>query len=508
LCPAGVYLCSVNDDIRNDSYDIQEEIFDGSQELAHDLLLHLNGRDPYIVGAANIGKSTLTDRLIDNIIAEHAISTSKPRKRKLTQKEKKQSRFGTKSNAEKDQKRYETLQKSRVTRSSLPGTTLQNIRVPCFPDHTRALWDTPGLLLDPSLSHYPIRDFRRIKAMKPMRIRPQWHEVERKSFAVLVLESSSLCKSDDNDDEEEEDDDGPLPLLRIEIRLKKKKQAMNDPEPVHLVWNSTLNDILTTNIVSIEESHSAEKKRMKAMEQTKQEAREEGEKESESPPTAVARTPEEQARYKKHKRRQYEERKKEQMAALGQEKYNDLQKHEQQQNQRDRQKRPAALEMVSEDVIPAGSAREIDIEHFGSLGIVSPSTEALVRVFAPNKGIRPVCHSPMVVPPQWEDYLMEGVDESENNMTTLMMERKNRGLSVQEEEGWNNLESDEEEWGHLSWDDNHDLGSYTQDRDNNLSNDDRHWTEFSGEKVGWKFYDKPQYHRGALVDGWQEMKDE
>lgn len=166
--------------------------------------------------------------------------------------------------------------------------------------------------------------------------------------------------------------------------------------------------------------------------------------------------------------------------------------------------------MVSEDVIPAGTAREIDIEHFGSLGIVSPSTEALVRVFAPTKGIRPVCHSPMVVPPQWEEYLMDGVDESEDSMTRNKLERKNRGLSVHEEDeaGWNNVESDQEEWGHLSWDDDPDLGSFAQDRDNTLSDDGRHWTEFSGEKVGWKFYDKPQYYRGALVDGWQEMKDE
>ena len=71
-------------------------------------------------------------------------------------------------------------------------------------------------------------------AMKPMKIRPQWHEVDRKSFAMFVLESLSFCKSDN--DNKKDDDDGPIPLLRIEIRLKKKKQAMNDPEPVHLVW--------------------------------------------------------------------------------------------------------------------------------------------------------------------------------------------------------------------------------------------------------------------------------
>jgi hypothetical protein len=66
--------------------------------------------------------------------------------------------------------RMEKLQKSRITKSELPGTTLQNIRVPCFKDHLQALWDTPGLLLDESLKHFPIRDLRVLRAPRPEQI--------------------------------------------------------------------------------------------------------------------------------------------------------------------------------------------------------------------------------------------------------------------------------------------------------------------------------------------------
>ena len=61
--PADVYLCSVkedeDEDEDNDDHDgpCTEEMFDGSQELARDLH-QLDGGDPYVVGAANIGKRT------------------------------------------------------------------------------------------------------------------------------------------------------------------------------------------------------------------------------------------------------------------------------------------------------------------------------------------------------------------------------------------------------------------------------------------------------------------
>ena len=100
LNPAEVYLCSVDE---ND----EEEIFDGAQQLSSDLLQHLNGRDTYVIGAANIGKSTLTDRIINNIIK---IQQPKAPTRAKTEKEKKKRRFMKASEDRKDQLRYEAIQ--------------------------------------------------------------------------------------------------------------------------------------------------------------------------------------------------------------------------------------------------------------------------------------------------------------------------------------------------------------------------------------------------------------
>jgi len=54
--PAAVYLCSEEREVRSKT--------GGLRRLAQDLWQHLNGRDVYVVGAANLGKSTLTDLLI------------------------------------------------------------------------------------------------------------------------------------------------------------------------------------------------------------------------------------------------------------------------------------------------------------------------------------------------------------------------------------------------------------------------------------------------------------
>ena len=294
LNPADVYLCSVDAD------HYEEDIFNGSQQLSSDLLKHLNGRDTYVIGAANIGKSTLTDRLIDNIIKTHQLKEEAPwaYRKRLSKKEQKKRRYGRSSEERLEEKRYKTIQDARVTKSSLPGTTLNNVRVPCFADHTQAVWDTPGLLLDPSLKHYPIRDFARIKAMKPSKVVPQWHDSgDRKSFALLVYEKSNQCNNTDI-----------IPLLRIEIRLRKPKDAQShdDVAPVKLVWNSILNPILSTSISSIEEAHSLEDGIEKAARDAAQKRREEA-KSIES----TQRTPEEKAKEKERKRKLFLEKRRE-----------------------------------------------------------------------------------------------------------------------------------------------------------------------------------------------------
>ena len=576
LNPAEVYLCSVDvDDDGNDNDEryksnsgskgnrpnnkpfiqIGGKIFDGAKQLADDLYQHLDGRDPYIVGAANIGKSTLTDCCIDNLI-QHAKDdgTIKPANRRrvpLTKKEQKRKRYGPNRNM--DQRRYEDIQKARVTKSSLPGTTLQNVRVPCFPNHTQALWDTPGLLLDPSLGHYPIKDFRRLKAMRPKRIRPQWHAVEdKRGFALLVLEkeynapSSSLLSSDSKVvvkereldlaiiGENEEQDDGILPLLRIEIRLKKddnghgnnkgsKNSSKAVDSPVHLVWNSTLNNVLSTEVTSIEECHSAEKRRGEKMEQEKQQANSRsngGTDEDESSATDTwRRTPEERAKYKEEKRRQYQEKKQAEIAEMGLEQWNQLQKEE--QHQTDRLKHLSVLQKVTEDVIlRPNRSMEISIEHFGSLGIVSPA-ECMVRVFAPSKGIRPVCHPAMAVPKKWEEYVIDAhEDEDEDEIQEDdFVDFNEMGESWDDEDGEIDPDQDgfqydsgEDDLEDDSWYDEMDEPISTKpdygDTDQSDDDNDRRWTEFSGENVGWVFDDKPRFVRGAFVDGWNPVTED
>lgn len=99
---------------------------EGLPKLADYLALKHQGRDIFVVGTANVGKSTLVQRLTPSIVA------ASHRKR---QKE------------DEAEGRLERVQKSlRVTASHLPGTTLQAVRIPCFASSEHALWDTPGLI--------------------------------------------------------------------------------------------------------------------------------------------------------------------------------------------------------------------------------------------------------------------------------------------------------------------------------------------------------------------------
>ena len=81
--------------------------------------------DIYVVGAANAGKSTLLNRILDPPVRDEA-----PKKRRA-------------GNA--------NARKGAVTTSPLPGTTLKFIKVDL--GNGRSLFDTPGLLIRGSLTH-------------------------------------------------------------------------------------------------------------------------------------------------------------------------------------------------------------------------------------------------------------------------------------------------------------------------------------------------------------------
>ena len=476
LNPADVYLCSVND--VNDQY--EEDLVDGSQRLSSDLLKHLNGRDTYVIGAANIGKSTLTDRLINNIIKTHQLKEEAPwaYRKRLSKKEEKKRRYGRSSEERLEEKRYKTVQDARVTKSSIPGTTLNNVRIPCFSDHTQALFDTPGLLLDPSLKHYPIRDFARIKAMKPCKIVPQWHNSgDRKSFALLVYEKSDQqCNTD------------IIPLLRVEIRLRKPKdnQRLDDKvAPVQLVWNSIVNPILSTSISSIEEAHSLEDRIEKDARDAAQKRREEAESNIDS----AQRTPEEKAKEKETKRKLFNEKKRKEIAELGYEKYATLQKKKEDELHQQKQlKLLSTLSLVKKEKLKAGKPSELSIEHFGSLGILSPSCSALVMVYAPSSGIFPSFHDIMTVPGKWEADISDVDDETDDE--------SDDELDDFDFDTWNNAVTDYAAFEPI-------------ERDHGVTVDDADdiWSEYKGEKVGWRFDNKPRYVKGKFVDGWQPIED-
>ena len=479
--------------------------------LAEDLWGHLDGRDVYVVGAANIGKSTLTDALIDQFL-------KKNEKREWANREASRDRYGNvriPQNVSKDkrleEKRFAAIRQLRVTKSSLPGTTLQNIRVPCFPDHTQALWDTPGLLMDTSSAHFPVRNLDRLKALRPTRIEPQDHVVNERSLAFLVVES---------------DDADAWPLLHVEARLRKDPGQLSggDPVPIRLVWNSTLNDILSTKVMTIEAAREAQRQ-FRAKLQHDEEAHSE---EACSNKEQLALEPaaekhehhpdEDRAARKERRRRKFEERVQSEKEKLGMEEW---QRREAIRNeemyQQNRLKKLASFTMVLEGKFRAGRPMEIDAVHFGSVGFLA-DCDCLVRVFAPSTGVQ-ITERPMaVVPPEWQEHAVENsasTQEKDNDDSFLededdRLDHPDESFDDYENEGFSELD----DWGD-EFEDFEENGAYDEYTSSTRSSwlnpkgvkKGYRWSEFSGENVGWQFDAKPRFVRGALVDGWHPIEN-
>lgn len=96
----------------------------GIFQLSEYLLNNLFGRDVFCVGTANVGKSTLVQRLASTITPSIYL----------------------KGKGRKVHSRKEFSQNLPVTTSHLPGTTLQAVRIPCFASTRHAIWDTPGII--------------------------------------------------------------------------------------------------------------------------------------------------------------------------------------------------------------------------------------------------------------------------------------------------------------------------------------------------------------------------
>jgi ribosome biogenesis GTPase A len=364
IMPAEVYLCS-------EAKGLMREI-GGIKELAMDLWDHLNGRDPYVIGVANIGKSTLTDILISGFI------------NKGEQNRHFNDRLG--------RKRVEKLREARITKSALPGTTLQNVRVPCFEDHNQALWDTPGLLVDSSLKQFPIRNFRHIRAQRPTQIVPQIHVInDRKSLALLLTEAG--------DDK---------PLMRFEIRLKKNAQGEG---PIRVVWNSFLP--LQTKIADIDEEKEAEQKRLEAQEAFERQKKIEMEKEAMERESSEEwqklkitndMSEEEKAQRKALRRQFWLDKVRLEKKELGTAEWHRREKEKLAKlEDEQRNKELAKLEEIHQVIVERNHGVDIAIANFGWLGVLMPRT-TMIKIFAPKTGIRVNNYDALALPSDWGDY--------------------------------------------------------------------------------------------------------
>jgi ribosome biogenesis GTPase A len=494
IYPAAVYLCS------EDKQTMQQ--LGGIKELAADLWEHLNGRDPFVIGAANIGKSTLTDILIAGFINR-----------------------GERLGHFRDRlaiKRVEKLREARITKSALPGTTLQNIRVPCFVDHQQALWDTPGLLLDESTAHFPIRNFRAIRAQRPQQIQPHIMEVTKKSFCLLISE---------RDDE--------FPLIRVEVRLKKDDQEQDGP--VHIIWNSTLD--LDTKIVEIKEAHEAEHDRFKkyildAPTPTPEPPPlvEQPERPANAPPLTKA----EKERIKEEKRKAYLARIAQEKKEIGIEEW--LRREEERKRKffdEHRHRALGKLVEVNQVVVDAEVGMDVSIFNFGWIGFVSSRT-AMIKTYAPSTGVRVLCTPTMALPQSVgsyrlpkvekekspkrkgyppsidedgddddeefdpdEDYLLDDGDMNFGDFTDGDLEfgggNEYDGYSGYDEFGFEGTAEFEDERGGRGkrrW-------YFPEQHQMDKEDKDDPWARFSGQNIGWQFDADMRFSKNkSLVEGW------
>lgn len=169
-----------------DSYAVSAETGAGLVKLATGILHQLGGRDVFCCGAANVGKSSLVKKL--STLIANAVRMK-----------------GTGRQAA---RRRESLANMKVTGSNLPGTTLQAVRVPCFPSRGHALWDTPGIINSRALQYnlFPAH------LMEPL-TRPESIEIPTKENGLthavragksILIEASWMDGDDDGDEGDRE----------------------------------------------------------------------------------------------------------------------------------------------------------------------------------------------------------------------------------------------------------------------------------------------------------------
>ena len=179
----------------------------GIVHLADEVLANLRGKDVFVVGTANVGKTTLVQKLASTIAgAVYMKGKSGQRQRDVA------------ANLD-------------VTASHLPGTTLQAIRIPCFSSPGHALWDTPGIINSKALQYslFPAHLMEPLsRGIQPIPVPTKENGLMfsvRKGMSILVEAKWMETNDDDSNDDDYHGEDngnkealGPAAVLgRIDI---------------------------------------------------------------------------------------------------------------------------------------------------------------------------------------------------------------------------------------------------------------------------------------------------
>lgn len=453
----------------------------GVSQLAAALLSRRQGRDVYVVGAANIGKSTLTDALVDELIQQSGLSSFVN-----------QGHLG--------QKRLDAIREMRVTKSALPGTTLQSIRVPCFPDHVEALWDTPGLLLDVTKHHFPVRNIEKLQRTAPSQIVPVQLSSSQNRFVVQIGE---------------EGDDERLPLLRVVVRHKRegrkeqgggKRNTQNGKE-TRLVWNS----VFALKAKVFDESPPPPPTRKTAREKSDDRETSVGSNTKQGEISPLDRKARKEAR-----RRAWEARIKAEQKEIGMKEWRRREEARRlEQAEEQRTIKLSNLQKVASFKIQAGKGTDVAVKDFGWFGFLAPR-DALLEVYAPSTGAKVSATPTLSLPLEW-GWKGNSVDEEngyeEDELHVGDEEESYIGHEWDDYSGWDDYSEWEDFRDYDSWN----LSDYETDdfseNDNSRSSKGREvagdpWAEYAGPNIGWEFLADTRWSEGSKSAGWNRIRTE
>ena len=191
-------IASITESLYTKTFVVSAVTNAGIVRLAEELLRNLQGKDVFVIGAANVGKSTLVKNLAG------VISSSVYMKGK------------------KGKKRRDAAGNVSVTGSNLPGTTLQAVRVPCFSSSGHAIWDTPGIINRKALQYsiFPSHLMEPLTHPSPIPIPTKTNGLAmnlRTGYSLLI--EASWMDGDEEDAQDEESDIGvePCVLGRVDL---------------------------------------------------------------------------------------------------------------------------------------------------------------------------------------------------------------------------------------------------------------------------------------------------